>query len=68
MTEQDVKTILALADSNMRPTEASYRLYLHRNTVLYRIDRIKKETGLDPLNFYDLHKLVDMAGKERKDQ
>ena len=28
-------------------TETSRRLYIHRNTLLYRIERLKELTGLD---------------------
>ena len=48
----------------MRATETAYALNLHRNSILYRIGKIKKITGLDPMNFYDLHTLVKMARRE----
>ena len=61
LDERDFQIILTLAKNNMKPTETSYDLDVHRGTVMYRIDKIKSITGLDPLNFYDLHKLVEMA-------
>lgn len=66
MNEYSVSTIIALADNNMKPTEAAYSLRVHRNTILYRIEMIKRATGLDPLNFYDLHKLVKMVEGEKR--
>lgn len=64
LDERDYRIILLLAENSMRATETSYALDVHRNTVLYRIGKIKRITGLDPMNFYDLHKLVEMARKE----
>ena len=64
LDDRDYRVILLLADNRMRATETAYALDVHRNTVLYRIDKIKRITGLDPLVFYDLHKLVEMARKE----
>lgn len=62
MDELDVVLVLALADNRMNVSEAARALYMHRNGVAYRIKRIQRITGLDPLNFYDLHKLVEMVG------
>ena len=64
MNWMDKKVILTLADCNMNITQASEKLYMHRNSVVYHIKRIKKQTGLNPLNFYDLCKLVNMAKEE----
>lgn len=61
MDERDAEIVLALADHNMNTSETARVGYMHRNTVLYHIRKIKRETGLDPTNFYDLCKLVKMA-------
>ena len=61
LNDTDYRLILLLAENNMRATETAYALDVHRNTVCWRISKIKDITGLDPLNFYDLHKLVEMA-------
>ena len=64
MDERDAEIILALADHKMNISEVARVGYMHRNTVIYHIGRIKKITGLDPTEFYDLCKLVEMV-KER---
>lgn len=58
LNEFDLKIIVALADCRMNVSEAARQLYAHRNTVAYHIRRIKKITGKDPLNFYDLCDLM----------
>ena len=64
LNELDYHVILTLAKNNMRATETAYDLDVHRGTVLYRIEKIKHLTGLDPRVFYDLCELVEMARKE----
>lgn len=63
MDELDVKIILAFADNRMNTTATARALFMHRNTAVYRITKIKRITGLDPMNFYDLVKLVHMVGE-----
>jgi len=46
-------TVKILFDNSLNLSEASRRLYIHRNTLVYRIDKIKKATGLDLKNFHD---------------
>ena len=68
LNEMDFRIILTLAKYSMRVTETAYELDKHRNGILYRIGKIKRITGLDPMNFYDLCKLVEMAKKENRDK
>lgn len=64
LKEKDKRIILALAENSMRAKSAAKQLRLHWNTVYYRMSRIYDKTGLDPRNFYDLHKLVELAQSE----
>ena len=64
LTDVDFQIILALADNNMNESETSRSLFMHRNNVVYHIGKVKKLTGLDPTNFYDLVKLPKMARKK----
>jgi carbohydrate diacid regulator len=34
-------------------SETAKKLYIHRNTLLYRLDKLKQETGLDVRQFRD---------------
>lgn len=47
------KTVKVFLETNMNLTDAAKRLHLHRNTLIYRLDRIKEEIGLDPRKFQD---------------
>ncbi|MGZ9586940.1 PucR family transcriptional regulator [Paenibacillus marinisediminis] len=49
-------------------SETAKRLYIHRNTLLYRLDKIKQDTGLDVRTFSDavLVKLILLLYKVTK--
>lgn len=49
-----VDTALALADANMNASIAAKHHYMHRNTMLYRIDRIQEKTGINIKSFAGL--------------
>ena len=48
--ESFIETAVALVDSNMRIDEAGAKLFVHKNTVVYRIKKIKEALGIDPVN------------------
>jgi carbohydrate diacid regulator len=48
-----VDTLKVFLDCNLCISEAAKKLYLHRNTLTYRLNQIKEITGLDPRNIYD---------------
>ena len=58
LTDLDAHVVLAYADNNMNVSETGRKLFMHRNTVQYHLDVAGKKTGLNPLKFYDLVKLV----------
>ena len=51
--KENLKTVNEFLKSEMNLTVASKRLHLHRNTLIYRLENIKKITGLDPRKFKD---------------
>lgn len=48
-----IKTIEVLFKNNLNISDSSRILYIHRNTLLYRMDKIQKATGLDIRKFED---------------
>ena len=63
MTDEGAKEIFEDADmlntaeeflqSSLNVSETSRKLYMHRNTLLYRLDKIEKATGLNIRQFPD---------------
>ncbi len=50
---ETVELALAFFDHNLNISETARYCYLHRNTLIYRLDRIQKETGLNMRSFDD---------------
>ena len=48
-----LETIEVFLDCNMNISEASKALFIHRNTLMYRIKKFKELTGLDATKFDD---------------
>jgi carbohydrate diacid regulator len=48
-----VSTMQIFFQENLSLTDAAVALKVHRNTLIYRLDRIAELTGLDPRNFLD---------------
>lgn len=44
-------TVDAFFENGMNVSETSRRLYMHRNTLIYRLNKIQKSTGFDLRNF-----------------
>ena len=61
MNKEDAHIVVAMANHNMNATDVARAIFVHRNTVLYHLDKVKRQTGLDPRRFYDLVELVKMA-------
>lgn len=61
LTMKQAKVVLALAECDMRVAKAAVVLHHHPNAVDYHVEKIRQSTGMDPKNFYDLCKLVQMA-------
>lgn len=46
-----IQTLEEILNCNLSLTRASKNLFVHRNTLMYRIEKIKKETGFDIRDF-----------------
>jgi len=47
------ETVTVFFDCNLSVNKAAKTLFVHRNTMTYRLDRVMNLTGLDPRKFYD---------------
>ena len=53
LDEEMLQTIDRFFENNLNVSETSRQLYVHRNTLVYRIERLQKFTGLDIRKFDD---------------
>lgn len=51
--EEMMTTLETFFQMDCNVSETAKRLYIHRNTLMYRIEKIKQETGLDVRTFRD---------------
>ena len=51
--EETLSTINKFFENNLNVSETSRQLYIHRNTLVYRLDKLQKSTGLDLRVFED---------------
>lgn len=63
LDEDTINTIESFFANNLNGSETSRELYVHRNTLVYRLDKVKKNTGLDLRSFDDavLFKMASMV-------
>jgi len=51
LDKEAMTTILQFFDHNLNVSETARQLYLHRNTLVYRLEKLEKITGLDLRKF-----------------
>lgn len=53
LDDEALATLNKFFENNLNVSETSRQLFLHRNTLVYRIEKIQKSTGLDLRKFDD---------------
>ena len=63
--DETLATVNKFFENNLNVSETSRQLYIHRNTLVYRLDKLQKMTGLDMRNFDDaiIFKITLMVSK-----
>lgn len=61
MNEVEKEIVIAFAKCNMNLSETARLVHMHRNSIVYQLEKIQKKTGLQPKRFFDLIKLVEMC-------
>lgn len=51
--EEIVTTVNKFFENNLNVSETSRQLFVHRNTLVYRVEKLQKSTGLDVRTFDD---------------
>lgn len=53
LDQEIVDTVLTFLEHHMNISSAAKKLYIHRNSLQYRLERFTEKTGLDPKQFLD---------------
>lgn len=61
------ETITLMADHGMNVTRVAAASYYSRQTVYDRLRNIKNKTGIDPTDFWGLHRLLTLLETEREE-
>ena len=65
LDEDTINTIHKFFENSLNISETARKLFIHRNTLVYRLDKIQKNTGLDLREFDDaiIFKIAMMVKK-----
>ena len=61
MTNLEAVIVIAMVKNNLNVTAVANTLPMQRNTVLYHLDKIERETKLNPRHIHDLIDLLEIA-------
>ena len=53
LDQETLSTVRTLFENNLNMSETARQLYMHRNTLAYRFDKLQKRLGLDVRTFED---------------
>lgn len=62
-----VETCFALFENDLNVSKTAVGLYMHRNTLIYRIAKLKRLTGLDVRRFSDAVTFIILYRSYRED-
>ena len=51
--DEELTTVFSFFENNLNISETARQLFVHRNTLVYRLEKIQKKTGLDVRKFDD---------------
>lgn len=55
--EELCRTLEAFLEQDLNVSETARRLFIHRNTLIYRLERLRQESGLDARRFEDAFRI-----------
>ena len=66
LTAAERETIVLMADNGMNVSRVAEEIHYSRQTVYDRLRNIKAKTGIDPADFWGLHRLLTLLEAERE--
>jgi carbohydrate diacid regulator len=68
--DEMLHTISMFFDKDLNLSDTARQLYIHRNTLVYRLDKVQRQTGLDLRHFDDAitFRMLYLLGKSGGDQ
>lgn len=53
LDDETIQTVIKFFENNLNVSETARQLYIHRNTLVYRLEKLEKTSGLDVRQFED---------------
>lgn len=53
LDDENIQTVIKFFENNLNVSETARQLYIHRNTLVYRLEKLEKTSGLDVRQFED---------------
>lgn len=53
LDDETIQTVVKFFENNLNVSETARQLYIHRNTLVYRLEKLEKSSGLDVRVFED---------------
>lgn len=66
LSDADIEILTAFAENDMNVTKTAKQQYRCRGNIIYHLNKGKECTGLNPLKFYDLVRLLELCGVNAK--
>lgn len=63
MTKEQAEIILAFSENDMKVGKTGEQLYMSDATVIYNLNKMRRQLGWNPRKFYDLCLLVGVAAQ-----
>lgn len=67
LTEQEIKIVKAMVQCNMKVKPAAKAIPASHMYIRYNIEKLKRRTGLDPHNFFDLMELYRIVEEQENE-
>lgn len=64
MTQTEIEVIKNMCEHSLSIQKVAKVMFMHRNTIVYHIERIKEKYGLNPKCYKDLKKLEQIVNSE----
>ena len=68
LTAAEKETLLLMADNGMNVSRAADEIHYSRKTIYDRLRNVKAKTGIDPTDFWGLHRLLTLIEMEKEER
>lgn len=68
LTDIEKETLLLLADNSLNVSKVADETYYSRKAIYERVRNIRAKTGINPLDFWGLNRLLSIVENEKEEK